>query len=144
MGGEKTGGGRPLGEKLESQVVFPQEEVISETQEGVTILNELELPVEGDERDCTIVAIRVGKLGELINIENIRDESIREAMKERADRRAIQIACVIDDLKELVEDTIVISYHRNARYPEIAARYRKLKTGMKVKVKLKEGRWKVV
>lgn len=135
------------GEKQEVVQVeeFVQEEGVERTQtEGVKTVEELELPVEGDERDCKVIAIRIGRLGELINIDNIRDEEIREALKERAHRRAIQIACVIEDINELVEDTIMISYHRNARYPEIAARYRRIKVGDIVKVKLKEGRWKIV
>lgn len=130
-------------EKVEVEVVEERLEEDSGEQEVKTV-EEIELPVEGSESECTVLAIRIGPLGKLIDIEKIRNPEIREAMYERAHRLAIQIACREKNTKEVFEDTIVFSFHPRARYPKIAARYGKIRVGDTLKCRVEGGRWKIV
>jgi len=112
--------------------------------ERVTYVEEITLPTQGTESNCEVIAIRYGKVKSLIDISKIKNEFMRDYFLKRLERRAIQIVCIEEQTKEIVEDTIVVSYHNNSRYVKIASRYGKIKVGDKLKVIHNGRRWKIV
>ena len=132
------------GEEGVVQLEVKEETLENNEEERVRSVEEIELPVEGSESKCRILLIRVGKLGELVPIDRIKNPVIRESYERKKNRLAIQVLCKEETTGETFEDTITFSFHPNARYPKIAARYRKLKVGMEVSCRVENGRWKIV
>jgi len=135
--------GAVVEEKLQEVVVEETGSLEAREEEEVKTVEEIELPVEGSESKCKILLIRVGKLGELIPIDRIKNPTIRESYEQKKNRLAIQVVCKEENTGEVFEDTIVFSFHPNARYPKIAARYRKLRVGMEVSCRVENKRWKI-
>ena len=121
-----------------------EEELGKSEEEKVKMVEEVELPVEGTESKCKVLMIRIGRLKDLINIEAIKNPVIKESYQRRAERFAIQILCREEKTNETFEDTIVFSFHPNARYPKIASRYGRIKVGDELNCKIVNGRWKIV
>jgi len=135
-----------MGKKRKEEEIMVEvvEEVMDEEKGEVRSVEEIELPVEGTESECTVLAIRVGPFGKLFDISKVKDDNVRESMLERANRLAIQIACQEKLTKEAFTDTIIFSFHPRARYPKIASRYGKIKVGDTLKCRVEGGRWKIV
>ena len=113
-----------------------EEEVLEEIEslrsqyEG--IVEEVPLLSEGDTVKCKVVMIKIGKMGDFINIDKIQNDKIRERLEQVKDRKAIQVACYIPDLDTTFHETIMFSVHENSKYRRIARKYKKLKVGMEL------------
>lgn len=99
---------------------------------------------EGEELDAKVTRIIVGRVRDLIPIDKIEDEDIREYYLERQDRPAIKIEFIVPDLGIRGEDTIIFSLHPNSRYVKISRRYGEIKVGDTIKVVNEAGKLKIV
>jgi hypothetical protein len=100
---------------------------------------------EGDELDAVVTKIIHGKMKYLLPphvFENPRYKGRLERIKERY---GIKICFKVEGLGIEDCDVILYSFHENARYPKIAARYKELAKGSKIKVKAtSRGRFRIV
>jgi len=77
----------------------------------------VELPAVGEKFKGKVVAMRKGKVKELIDIESIRNEELRKRYERYADRDAIELK--IDTGAGTVTRVLPISYRSNSRFYKI-------------------------
>ncbi|NOZ31412.1 MAG: hypothetical protein GXO68_05670 [Crenarchaeota archaeon] len=135
-----------------AQVVLKEEEEIEieeETMQKPAIeveeTDHIWLVSEGDELDAVVTKITHGKMKHLLPSRLFEDERWKERMERIADRYGIKVCFKIENLGVEDCDVILYSFHENARYPKIAARYKEFYKGQKIKVKANnKGRFKIV
>ena len=109
-----------------------------------TELNELELPSIGKEYDAIVKRIKLGTLGQFIEIDRIKDEEVRNRLKERENDFAILIEFEVPELVAIGYDVVRYSLHPNSKLIKLARRYGKIRVGDRIKVVLNEkGRFKI-
>jgi len=92
----------------------------------------VELPTVGEKFRGKVVAMRKGKVKELIDIESIRNEELKRRYERYADRDAIELK--IDTGAGTITRVIPISYRSNSRFYKIIKKYGKLKVGMDIEI----------
>jgi len=106
--------------------------------EKVEELEEFKLPVPepGKVVKARITAIYKGKLKDLIDINAIRNEAIRERFKRNAGRDAIQIEFEYQGVK--FTQTFLISTNPRSNLVRLMKKYKALKVGMEIDITFNE------
>lgn len=103
------------------------------------------LITEGDELDAIITRIIHGKMKYLLPPQILENPQYRNRLERIKERYGIKVCFKVEGIGVEDCDTILYSFHERARYPKIAARYKELAKGMKIKVKATaKGRFKIV
>jgi len=92
----------------------------------------IKLPKTGEVVKAKIKAILKGKIEELVPIERIRDERLRERYERMRGREAIQLVIDVGGME--FRRTIPISIRSNSRFYRLMRKYGKLAKGMEIDV----------
>ena len=94
---------------------------------------EAEVPLEPQSvYEATVIRIFKGKLKDLVDINAIRSDVVRERMKKNADRDALEVWYDVDGKQ--YKEVVLISRHPNSKLVKILKTYGKLEKGMKIQV----------
>jgi len=93
-------------------------------------------PEPGKVVKATITAIYKGKLKDLIDIEAIRNEVVKQRFKRNAGRDAIQIEFDVNGIK--YRQVFIITTNPRSNLVKLMKKYKKLKVGMEIDVVFNE------
>jgi len=115
-----------------------EEEKVEEISLSVEELDVVKVPLPGtgETIKARITKIVRGKLGDLIDIESIRNPVVRERMAQKSSRYALQIWYEIDGME--YRETLLYSLHPNSKLVQLLKKYGELKKGMEIEVTINE------
>lgn len=96
----------------------------------------IKIPEVGTKVKAKIVGMRKGKLGELMDVERVRNDAIRERLMRNANRDALQLDLEVGGV--IYQRTMLWSLNPNSTMYKLIKKYGTLKVGMEIEVLITE------